>query len=49
MPIQQGDSGGPVIAWEGSVVGVVEAKLTRLAARKAVFMVVVVPPRAAAR
>jgi S1-C subfamily serine protease len=93
-PIQQGNSGGPVIAWDGSVVGVVEAKLTRFgedkeklapemvnyalkasyvrpmledlpdlanytivkasgnndqlieAARKAVFMVVVVPPEA---
>jgi S1-C subfamily serine protease len=94
IPIQQGNSGGPVIAWDGSVVGVVEAKLTRFgedkeklapemvnyalkasylrpmledlpdlanytvvkatgkseqlieAARKAVFMVVVVPPDA---
>lgn len=26
--IQQGNSGGPVIAWDGTVVGVVEAKLT---------------------
>lgn len=94
VPIQQGNSGGPVIAWDGSVVGIVEAKLTRFgedkeklapemvnyalkasylrpmledlpdlanytvikatgkngqlieAARKAVFMVVVVPPGA---
>jgi len=27
--IQQGNSGGPVIGWDGSVVGVVEAKLTK--------------------
>ena len=29
VPIQQGNSGGPVIAWDGTVVGVVESKLTR--------------------
>jgi S1-C subfamily serine protease len=28
-PIQQGNSGGPVIAWDGSVLGVVESKLTK--------------------
>jgi S1-C subfamily serine protease len=33
-PIQQGNSGGPVIAWDGTVVGVVEAKLTRFNDRK---------------
>jgi S1-C subfamily serine protease len=30
VPIQPGNSGGPIIAWDGSVVGVVDAKLRRL-------------------
>jgi S1-C subfamily serine protease len=34
VPIQQGNSGGPVIAWDGTVVGVVEAKLMRFGDRK---------------
>jgi S1-C subfamily serine protease len=34
VPIQQGNSGGPVIAWDGSVVGVVEAKLTKFGEAK---------------
>lgn len=34
VPIQQGNSGGPVIAWDGTVVGVVESKLTRFGDRK---------------
>lgn len=29
VPIQQGNSGGPIIAWDGSVLGVVESKLSR--------------------
>lgn len=29
IPIQQGNSGGPIIGWDGSVIGVVESKLTR--------------------
>jgi S1-C subfamily serine protease len=29
VPIQQGNSGGPIIGWDGSVVGVVEAKLVK--------------------
>jgi S1-C subfamily serine protease len=29
VPIQQGNSGGPLIGWDGTVLGVVEAKLTR--------------------
>lgn len=33
VPVQEGNSGGPVIAWDGSVVGVVEAKLTRFGDR----------------
>lgn len=33
-PIQQGNSGGPVITWDGTVVGVVEAKLTHFSDRK---------------
>jgi len=35
VPLQEGNSGGPVIAWDGTVVGVVEAKLTRFDERKA--------------
>jgi S1-C subfamily serine protease len=29
VPIQQGNSGGPLIGWDGSVLGVIESKLTR--------------------
>lgn len=29
VPIQQGNSGGPIIGWDGSVLGVVESKLAR--------------------
>jgi S1-C subfamily serine protease len=29
VPIQQGNSGGPIIGWDGKVVGVVHAKLSR--------------------
>lgn len=29
VPIQQGNSGGPIIGWDGVVVGVVSSKLTR--------------------
>jgi S1-C subfamily serine protease len=34
VPVQQGNSGGPVIAWDGTVVGVVESKLLRFDDRK---------------
>jgi S1-C subfamily serine protease len=29
LPIQQGNSGGPIIGWDGTVLGVVEAKLVK--------------------
>ncbi len=29
VPIQQGNSGGPLIGWDGSVLGVIESKLTQ--------------------
>lgn len=34
IPIQQGNSGGPVLGFDGSALGVVEAKLAKLSAEK---------------
>jgi S1-C subfamily serine protease len=35
IPIQPGNSGGPVLTWEGTVVGIVDSKLTEFAAGEA--------------